>query len=752
MKPDTRRGPAAPAPGATVSRRHLIGCASLLVSLAACGGGGGGSSAAPTPPVAGGTPPAPTPPAPPAPTPPAPPAPTPPAPPAPTPPAPPAPTPPPTGGGVGPNLLVARSVNAGTGPYSATVFPLPGQVPAGSTLASPDDPSMRAAVLSRWPDNSASVVVASGVLSMGANESRNLRLETRAAPAGETNLGAARVAATLASVVLDCGGVGRAQVSNFANPERIWWATPQNVCARYRAPVVGHDTLELVLDVHAYADGRAFVEAVVENCRLNAAAATPTRPPSASYAGATLSINGSNVATVAASGAPEGTHVAFRAWYASAWVGGDPTLRVTPSPGDLQQHPLLFKCVRDNGADLAVYAGDSYSPWNAGRHRATNMGGAGDHPSIGPLTLWDTRALQSGDSRAWRAAEANALAVLGFAVNYRDSSTGLVPTFAQIGTKAWLNGAGPWPMQAYNGSLGWEVAHHPATGLMAFAARPSPVFIELAQKVAVTNGTWSSNATPNFTAGVHGFWYQVRGRAWCLRSLAHAAFLTPDADAWKTAARTALAANVAYLDTWRTDGKFVLGAMCDQSPGSPLDHEAGMAGFFQSIWQHRYMATEIHKVARAGLLAGSQQAALDMLADWCCLEPVRFVNEQTNGGWRYIPYKDKLGDSDSAIGSRATWGSERNRSGNHGDGTSGASGTWMSSGGSPTTYAAYTADNGAGAYYPSYFWAALAAARERNLTGADQAWRTVQSNITNLSSWLNGFAADPRWGATPRNV
>ena len=642
-----------------------------------------------------------------------------------------------------------NSAAAGGGPYSATVLALQGQVPSGNTLLSPDDPNLRAAVVSRWADGSAAVLVLAGSVVAGANESRNLRLQLAAPVAGEVMLGASRVASSLTSVTLDCGALGSANLNNFETPERVWWATPQNVCARYRVPVSGHATLEMVVDIHAYAGGRAFVEVVVENCKMMTA--SPTRPGVAAYTGAVLSVNGVAVNTVSAAGAAEGTHSPFRAWYASTWVGGsDPGLRMTQAAADLQAHPLLFKVAKASTSDLGIYAGDTYTPWAAGRHRASNMGGAGDHASIGPLPLWEARALQSGDARAWRAVEANALAIVGFGINYRDTSSGLVPSLAAIGTR-W-HGDQSWPSIADNGRMGWEVAHHPAVGLMAFVSRPSPVFIELAQKVAVWNGTWSANATPKWAAGTHGYWYQVRGRAWCLRSLAHATFLTPDGDAWKASGRTALANNVAYLDSWRTDPKFALGVMCDQSPGDPADHEQGTPGFHQAVWEHHYMVTEIHKVASANLLTGAAQAALQTLADWCAAQPVRFVNEQPNGGWRYVPYKDKLGDSPTTIGSLSTWTAERNRAGNYSDTVSSVSGPWMSNGGAPSTYASYTTDPSAGAYYPSYFWAALAAARERGIAGASQAWATVQANITNQASWLNGFGNDPRWGAVPRNL
>jgi hypothetical protein len=74
----------------------------------------------------------------------------------------------------------------------------------------------------------------------------------------------------------------------------------------------------------------------------------------------------------------------------------------------------------------------------------------------------------------------------------------------------------------------------------------------------------------------------------------------------------------------------------------------------------------------------------------------------------------------------------------------------MSHSGTPSAYTQYSA---AGVIsYPGQYWAALVAARERDVDGAVQAWNTVQDHLTDLDGWLNGFGNDPRWGPLPRNI
>jgi hypothetical protein len=277
---------------------------------------------------------------------------------------------------------------------------------------------------------------------------------------------------------------------------------------------------------------------------------------------------------------------------------------------------------------------------------------------------------------------------------------------------------------------------------MAFMCRPSPVFIEIAQKIAVWNGTWSSYN------GAFGSFYQTRGKAWCVRSLAHAIFLTPDGDAWKQAGRSALFRNAQLLKTFQDDPKSVLGFVWDFAPANVSNGYGALGiGFNQPLWQHHYLVTELHKVASAQLLTGAEQTALAAIADWVAAQPIRYVNEANGGEWRVHYYATPAGRSNTMIDSLPTWAQQFawRFSGDPPP----VSGPWMN--GNLGGYLSANVDGGAGAYYPSYFWAAFAAAVERGLPGADAAWTKVMTNVTNLSTWSAGFGSDPRWGAYPRN-
>jgi hypothetical protein len=534
----------------------------------------------------------------------------------------------------------------------ATAFPLEGVVPKGQTIVSPDDPSLSASVLSRWPDGSASVVVLAGQIGISANAPRQIALQ--AGTKASSALYPGRVGALVSSIAVSAGDVGSATLNAFASPEKIWWSNEQVICCRYRLSV-GNAGFEAIIDVHAFSSDRAFVEIVVENGKVKTAA--PTAPSAKSYTDATVVVNGKNVATV--SNPTKGSfggqsyfaaqaHEAFRAWYCSTWIGGDPGIDVTHDTAAMQWHPLLFRVAHPSNQDLATtYGSDKYQPWSTGRHRAAGMGSGGDHSSIGALTQWDTRYLQSGDRNARRAVLANALATLSFNLNYRDATTGLVPTFDQTAGKT--RSSRTWPETRTEPS--WEVAHQPAEGLLAFLCQPSPCFIELAQKIAVWNGTWSD---PNATFGI---FFQTRGRAWSMRALAHAVFLTPDGSSWKSVGAAALARNIAVLDEYRTVPKNPLGLVWDGGPTKCLDNHASVTGFQSPIWMHHWLACELHKIANAKLLSGAQQTAVDRLASWACEQPVRYINESTAGEWRYHRYQTTVGRQNYDAKNGGLWGS-----------------------------------------------------------------------------------------------
>ncbi len=655
-------------------------------------------------------------------------------------------------------------------PYLATLLPLKGEIPAGQAITSPDDTTLQTTVLSTHGDGSAAVVIASGQANVQGNTGYALALRSSPASA-DTPLTAARISQLVKNLTVNFAGTyGSASLTDFGTPERIWWANSRVICARYRlaAPSPGTTALEAIIDVHAFADphDRALVELVVENGKLDAlTSSTAIKPSSADYAGATFSVNGKTAATVNSAGANVGTHQAFRAWYAKAWVGTDPELRATPGHMDLQRHPLFWRCDQAGSADLSAYANDAYTPWSTGRHRDLGMGGGGVDPTLGPLPQWEAQALQSGDYRCWNAAEHNALAVLTYNVNCRDT-TGLVPDAARMANKCQSSSRANWPLTTASGNWAtWESAHQPAAGLMAFIARPSPVFIEIAQKVATWSGTADStnDRLAMFDSAAVGLTDmtgfpgngQTRGYGWGIRQLAHATFLSPDGSTWKAGGRLWLGRAARFGRAVTRNARATLNMMWSTAPSSLFDHDGNsVPGYQLSTFMHHYAVGELHKAASARLLTdATEQGYLSAFADWMATSAVRWVNELPNGSWRFASY-----DFSYLRADQTTFSSFELARANDvtGAGPASATGPWVAPiFQAPSTWAewnALPAVTSAGTGYEVYLWYSLVAAVERGLPGADKAWATVTGGITNLETWRKGFGAQPRWGAYPRRL
>ena len=400
------------------------------------------------------------------------------------------------------------------------------------------------------------------------------------------------------------------------------------------------------------------------------------------------------------------------------------------------------------------------SPGRPSRLNVPRMPSGGDAEGIGPLTQWDAHYLQTGSRYARRAVVASALGALSCSVNTRDRTSGRVPTHAQTNGKTQDDGS--WPKTTSEPA--WEVAHHPAVGLMAFLCQPSPVFIEIAQKIAIWNGTALQKD------GVFGFWAQVRGKAWGIRSLAHAIFLTPDGDDWKPAARGSLAANVRVIDAFRRSPNATLGFVWHAAPERCADFEARIEGMQQPLWMHHWLILSLHAAERAKLLTGADQALLTTTADWAALQPVRYVNEAQNGEWRLHNYLTMVGraavsSADDNLGSGIYAGTTfdalptyaQNFAWFYRDAPPPSGGKFLfieTDPGRNPNYRSWSSAVGidtAGVSYAALFWAALTAAVERNVSGADAAWTKVTNGISNLPTWSGSFAAEPRYNRYPRN-
>jgi hypothetical protein len=638
-------------------------------------------------------------------------------------------------------------------------------VPNGQTIESPDDLSLSASVLSRWPDGSASVVVLAGEVNASSNSSRQIAL--RPATRIGAPLTAARVGQLVTSIAFDFGTVGNAAIADFSAPQFVWWANERVICTRYRQ-AIGAGGLEAVIDVHAFASDHAFVEVVIENCKFDVA--HPVEPTEKAYSNATITLNGALIANVGTAAGPNAAHGAWRAWYCSGWIGGDPQIDVTHNTGSLQAHPWFWKTARPVTTDMQTsWAKDFYEPLSTGaRLPRKGMAGTGEGGNrntwIGQLPPWDADYIATGNRYAGRASINNSLSALTYSINYRHGSgvgaTNEVPTVAQL--KGWRKRTAPrsFPQDTYSNSHSqaawWEDAHQPAGPLVAFLLRPSPVFIELAQKIAAWNCTENtSDGTRTYSSG--------RTRAWAYRNYAIASFLTPSAQAHKAALQTLLMGCAADVLNYSTTAINKLDTVWDTNYNSfPSygDLSSSRPKGQCALWQHHWLLCVFHTVDKAKVLAGTDATTWTRAADWLAKQPIRYVNEAANGEWRLQNYLTTF--SDTAGGQlpkmRETWGETLDA--DYTDAAPTNAGKWIFIEHNPSSNAnwdkwssASESKSIATSNYAAIYWAALVAAVERDIPNASAAWDRVVTNngIINLSGWLDGATDNPRYNRYPRN-
>jgi hypothetical protein len=243
-----------------------------------------------------------------------------------------------------------------------------------------------------------------------------------------------------------------------------------------------------------------------------------------------------------------------------------------------------------------------------------------------------------------------------------------------------------------------------------------------------------------------------------MRSLSHATFLSPDGSAWKAGGRLWLDRNRRWLGAWTTNAKGTLNCMWSKSPDGLQDESDGASrGFGYAMWMYHFLVTELHRAAACKHMTGANQTAFEALADWCALQPVRWINEQPNGGWRYVGrYRTPLGSNKQTFAPFNTWA--ESASFQFSDSPPSVAGPWYGGDDGEPSYAAMAAwglvdgPNYNHGLYVLQFWAALVVAVERGVPGSRTAWSAVQSNVTNLASWRTGFGWDARWGSVPRNT
>jgi hypothetical protein len=222
-------------------------------------------------------------------------------------------------------------------------------------------------------------------------------------------------------------------------------------------------------------------------------------------------------------------HPIFTRWHRVVWWGTDQQVEVAHDTEYLQ----ATRAVPNYDDDITIdtgFLGDmdlSVAPLDNGDHN-DDMSQGGSQDQIGPLPRWTATYLVSGDRRAMLNMLANDGNGSGaYPMHYRDGlgTPVSIDTHQDAGTDE-VNG--DFNVGSPSGSpYTPDTSHHPSSGYVPYLITGDYYFLEEIQ-------FWANygllDRSPDARNGSEGLLqeHQVRGRAWAMRSLGQAAYITPD--------------------------------------------------------------------------------------------------------------------------------------------------------------------------------------------------------------------------------
>ncbi len=463
-------------------------------------------------------------------------------------------------------------------------------------------------------------------------------------------------------------------------------------------------------------------------------------------------------------------HFAQARWRKTFWWGGEPAIHVRHDSGYLMASLALPNYDRSLTVSEATLAAME-DAWNddmtdAGLWGSTlihiyepmapglvneYMPTTGGREDIGPLPGWAVRYLLSMDRRAKTSTLGTGDTAGSWPIHYRDKATGLPVSLDDYDHMTLLgNYADTWSeargvYDAFPDCSGScdtpyspDSAHQPSLAYLPYLVTGDSFYLEELQFWA----NWNMlRQNPGYRAYGAGLLHsnQVRAQAWSLRTLAEAAFITPDAHPLKNYFVARTENNIAwYNEYYDTDGTH--GTSTGNNLGvltsSALDYNGGRG---VGSWQDDFFTWVSGHVTELGFSSAKP------LLDWKAQFPVGRI---TGAGYCWIqaaPYYLNIRDS-SVAPVYADFGALY-------DANAHAATVGLSCGGSAMATALRLSvgqmmgDNvDATLGYPANMQPALAASADSGIAYAQQAWSTFDGR-TNPPD----YNALPVWAVVPRS-
>ena len=231
---------------------------------------------------------------------------------------------------------------------------------------------------------------------------------------------------------------------------------------------------------------------------------------------------------------PDVVHYDHARWRHVAWSGATPALEVRHDPADLVAAgavPAYDPTLEVSEQTLTRLAEDwaeaPREPMGIGL-TFSGMPAGGARPDIGALPRWAARYVLSMDSRAKQATLGTGSLAGSWSIHYRDRDTDLpvsIESYPDLGLLAADDG---FPAcSGCDSPYTPDSAHQPSLAYLPYVVTGDRYYLEELHFWANWNVLRANPGSRGYDQGLVQ-WEQVRGQAWSLRTLAHAAFITPD--------------------------------------------------------------------------------------------------------------------------------------------------------------------------------------------------------------------------------
>ncbi|MCC2971661.1 hypothetical protein [Massilia sp. IC2-476] len=309
-------------------------------------------------------------------------------------------------------------------------------------------------------------------------------------------------------------------------------------------------------------------------------------------------------------------HYHHTRWRKVFWVGGDPGVDVHPSMQDLMASRAIPNydptvLVAESAlADMqARWHGPRTEPMGTGEALPA-MGTTGGRADIGLLPGWAAMYLLSADARARKVTLGTGDLAGSFSAHFRDKRSGRPVSVRDFPYMTILGRPGDAINPATGKSEGFrgcetpgscdspnlhDVPHQPELAYLPYLVTGDHYYLEELQFWAMYNAFSSNPYYREFDKGLLKP-DQVRGQAWGLRTLARAAYITPDDDPLKKHFRHIVDSNLAWYNAHYTDNPQAnaLGVVVD---GYAVVYKNGTA---LAPWQDDFFTAAVGMTAELG--------------------------------------------------------------------------------------------------------------------------------------------------------